>query len=90
MAEHSLGSIIVSDEIKLVFTDLCTSDRSVSFNSEVERTLREYIIYDSKNRCSLKKNLLKAGAIITKKIEEADIDLSINNLNKDSIINLFN
>lgn len=90
LAEHSLGSIIVSDEIKLVFTDLCTSDRSVSFNSEVERTLREYIIYDSKNRCSLKKNLLKAGAIITKKIEEADIDLSINNLNKDSIINLFN
>lgn len=90
LAEHSLGSIIVSDEIKLVFTDLCTSDRSVSFNNEVEKTLREYIIYDSKNRCSLKKYLLKAGAIITKKIEEADIDLSINNLNKDSIINMFN
>ena len=90
MAEHSLGSIIVDDDIKLVFTDLCTSNRSVSFNSDVERTLREYIVHDSKNRCSLKDYLIKAGAIITEKAEDADIDLSINNLNKDSIIGLFN
>ena len=90
MAEHSLGSIIISDDIKFVFTDLCTSNRSVSFNSDVENILREYIIYDSENRCSLKDYLIKAGAVITEKVEEADIDLSINNLNKDSIICLFN
>lgn len=90
MAEHSLGSIVVSDDIKFVFTDLCTSNRSVSFNSDVEKTLREYIVYDSENKCSLKDYLVKAGAIITKNIEEADIDFSINNLNKDSIISLFN
>ena len=90
MAEHFLGSIIVSDDIKFVFTDLCTSNRSVSFNSDVERTLREHIVHDSKNRCALKDYLIKAGAIITEKPEEADIDLSINNLNRDSIISLFN
>ena len=90
MSEHSLGSIIVGDNIKFVFTDLCTADRSVSFNSDVENILREYTIYDSENRCLLTDYLLKAGAIITDDVEEADIDLSINNLNKDSIINLFN
>ena len=56
----------------------------------IENILREYIIYDSENRCSLKDYLIKAGAVITEKVEEADIDLSINNLNKDSIICLFN
>ena len=90
MAEHSLGSIIVGDDIKFVFTDLCTSNRSVSFNNDVEITLREYIVHDSENRCSLKDFLVKAGAIMVDKREDADIDLSINNLNKDSIISLFN
>ena len=89
MAEHSIGNIIVNDDIKLVFTDLCTSNRSVSFNNDVENILREFTLYDSENRCFLKDFLVKAGAIMVDKREEADIDLSINNLNKDSIISLF-
>ena len=38
----------------------------------------------------LKDYLIKAGAIMVDKKEDVDIDLSINNLNKDSIISLFN
>ena len=90
VAEHFIGNIIVSDDIKFVFTDLCTSNRSVSFNNDVENILRKFTLYDSENRCFLKDFLKKAGAIIVDKKKEADIDLSINNLNKDSIIGLFN
>ena len=42
--------------------------------------------FDARN---LKDYLERAGAIITNNSELADINLSINNLNKDSLINLF-
>lgn len=89
-AEHSIGTIIVDEQtIKIVFTDLCTSNRIFSANNELEDVLRKYIEKESQCKCNLKDYLERAGAIITNNSELADINLSINNLNKDSLINLF-
>lgn len=88
-AEHSLGTIIVDDKnIKLIFTDLCTSNRNVSFNNNLEESFRKYIIEETSTKCHLKDYLQKAGAIITNNSNEADYDFSIEKLNKDTIINL--
>lgn len=89
-SEHSIGTIVVDDKnVKLVFTDLCTANRMVSSNNELEDILREFIVKDSQCKCSLKDYLEKAGAMIINNSELADINLSINNLTQDSLINLF-
>ena len=88
-SEHSIGTIIIDDKsIELIFTDLSTSNRIVSANSQLENILREYIVQENKCKCDLKDYLQKAKAVITKNKTTADIDLSIDNLNKDSIIEL--
>ena len=88
-SEHSIGTIIIDDKsIELIFTDLSTSNRIVSANSQLENILREYIVQENKCKCDLKDYLQKAKAVITKNKTIADIDLSIDNLNKDSIIEL--
>lgn len=89
-AEHTLGTIIIDKDIKFVFTDLTTSNRSVSFNSEVEDILRKYTLYDSENKAKLKDFLEKSNAILVDNPNDAEIDLSINNLNKDTLISLLN
>lgn len=89
-AEHSIGTIIIDGQtIKIVFTDLCTSNRIFSANNELEDVLRKYIEKESQCKCNLRDYLERAGAIITNDSELADINLSINNLNKDSLISLF-
>lgn len=89
-SEHSIGTIVIDDKnIKLVFTDLCTANRIISSNSELEDILRRYTVKESQCKCKLKDYLEKAGAIIINNSELADINLSINNLTKDSLINLF-
>lgn len=88
-SEHSIGTIIIDDKsIELIFTDLSTSNRIVSANSQLENILREYIVQENKCKCDLKDYLQKAKAVIIKNKTTADIDLSIDNLNKDSIIEL--
>ena len=88
-SEHSIGTIIIDDKsIELIFTDLSTSNRIASANSQLENILREYIVQENKCKCDLKDYLQKAKAVITKNKTTADIDLSIDNLNKDSIIEL--
>ncbi len=89
-SEHSLGNIIIEDnKIKLVFLDLSTSNRRSSSNSEMEEILRKYLVNENNVKCKLQDYLKKAGAIIVNSNSDVDIDLSINNLNKDSIIKLF-
>ena len=89
-SEHSLGNIIIeNNKIKLIFSDLSTSNRRTSSNSEIEEILRKYLVNENNVKCKLKDYLKKAGAIIVNSNSDADIDLSINNLNKDSIIKLF-
>ena len=89
--EHSIGSLMVgSEKLRLIFTDLVTSNSSVSRENSIEKTLREYIAVDSEIRCSLEDYLKKAGAkIVHTNKEKADIDLSINNIDKTTIIDLF-
>ena len=87
--EHSLGNIVVKDNhIKLIFTDLSTSERRSSFNNGIEELLRNYLYEESKVKLQLKDYLKLSGAILTKNREEADIDLSVEALNKNSIIQL--
>ncbi len=89
-AEHSLGVLLVeSKHIKFIFTDLCTSNRIVSNNTTLEKTLREYLKEESMIKCQLKDYLQKAGAILVDKKEEADFDLSMENINKDTLLQFF-
>ncbi len=89
-AEHSLGNIIINGNIiKLVFTDLSTSNSRSSKNSDVEEALRKYLVEESSYKCKLKDYLKLAGATITTSKKDVDIDLSIDSLNKNTIIDLF-
>ncbi len=87
--EHSLGNIITNDnEIELIFTDLSTSNNRTAKNTNIEKTLRNYLIKESNHRCLLRDYLIKAGAIITEDKNNLDLDLSIEHLNKNSLIEL--
>ena len=87
--EHSLGNIVISDnKIKIIFTDLKTSNRRSASNNEFEKALRNYLREENNTKCKLKDYLVKAGAIIKNNNENVDIDLSINNLDKNKIIEL--
>ena len=89
MTEHMLASIIIkNDLVKLVFTDLTTSKNITSFETDLEEVLRNYIELESESKCDLKEFLLKSNAIIVNKEKDADINLNIENLSKDSIIKL--
>ena len=88
--EHSLGNIIIKDDsIKLVFTDLSTSNRRSSKDNDVERMLRKYLVEEADSKCKLKDYLKLAGATITNNKNNIDIDLGIESLNKNTIIDLF-
>ena len=88
-AEHALGNIIIRDKkIKIVFSDLSTSNKRTACNTDIEEILREYLVCENNTKCKLKDYLKKSGAIITHNRKNIDLDLGINSLNKDSIINL--
>ena len=72
----------------MVFTDLTTSKNITSFETDLEEVLRNYIELESESKCDLKEFLLKSNAIIVNKEKDADINLNIVNLSKDSIIKL--
>ena len=87
--EHSLGIIIIkNDSIELIFTDLTTSKKRTSSNSETEEIVRNYLNNENATKCKFKDYLEKAGAIITNNKDECNIDLSLININKNSIIEL--
>ena len=87
--ETSVGIVVIDDEhIKIVLTNYVTSNRITAENNEVEEALRTYIDLNSIVRCNLRYYLNKVGAVIVDDKQEADIDLSVENLNKNSIIDL--
>ena len=87
--ETSIGIIVIDDEsIKMVFTNYVTSNKISATENEVEETLRTYIYLNSIIRSNLRYYLNKAGATIVDDRHNADIDLSVENLNKNSIIDL--
>lgn len=88
-SETSIGIIVIDDEnIKIIFTNYVTSNRSSASESEVEETLRTSIYLNSIIRSNLRYYLDKVGVIIVDKKDKADIDLSVDNLRKNSIIDL--
>ena len=87
--EHSLGNIVINDDnIKLIFTDLNTSNRITASNSIYEEILRNYLKEENNTKCMLKDYLKLAGAKITRNKDKADIDLSIDALDKNILIDL--
>ena len=92
-AEHSLGTIAVSDnKIELFFTDIVTGNRRVSMQSDLEDTFNKIQIVESKCKCKLKDYLQKAGAIIitdSNQKDTVDYDFSIESLKKNSFIDIF-
>lgn len=65
-SEQVIGIVDVGDEtIDLIFTDLTTSDRRVSGNTEFENKVRKYIKAQSKSQMDLYTALKDAGAMLT-------------------------
>lgn len=89
MIEHTIGNIIIDDKIKLIFTDLTTSSNIVSKENSIEKWLREYIEKEAKSKCRLKEYLEKAGAVLVHQEELAEINLSIENINRNTILDMF-
>lgn len=89
-SECSIGTIVVEDNIKFLFTNLSTSNRICSRNDSLEEVLRRYLVQENLCQCKLEPYLKKAGAIIVKDRDEVyDIDLGIEQLQKDSLLHLF-
>ena len=87
--ETSIGVIVIDDDyIKMIFTNYVTSNKSTASESEVEENLRTYIYLNSIARNSIRYYLNKMGVTIVDKKEDADIDLSVENLKKNTIIDL--
>ncbi len=89
-SECSIGTIVIEDTIQFIFTNLSTSNRICSENDSLEDVLRRYLVKENTCQCKLEPYLKKAGAIIVKNRDECwDIDLGIEQLKKDSILQLF-
>ena len=89
-SESSIGLIVIDDDsIKMILTNYVTSNRITARNSEVEETLRTFVYLNSLIRSNLRYYLDKVGAIIVDNKDDADIDLSVDNLKKNSLIDLF-
>ena len=88
-AEQSLGNIVIDNNtIKIIFTNLSTSNNRSSSNNNLEDILRNYLKQENDIKCKLVDYLEKAGASIVDDVRDADLDFSIDNLNKNSIIEL--
>ena len=84
-----LGLIITdANECRFYFAETSIGNSITSSNSEIAEQSRKYLLNFYKNTINLNDILLKAGAVIIDTKENADIDLSPENLGKDSILNL--
>jgi hypothetical protein len=84
-----LGLVISDqDKSKFYFSETYLGRSITSSNNEFVDNARKYLASYYSNTISLNDMLEKAGAILVKEKENADIDLSIEVLTKDSIINL--
>lgn len=88
-AETSIGVIVIDDSIKMIFTNHVTSNKRSAGESEIEEIFRNYMYFNSIIRSNLRFYLKLVGATIVDDKNLADIDLSVQNLNKNSLINLF-
>ena len=87
--EASVGIVVIDEEhIKIVLSNYVTSNRITAENNKVEEALRTFIDLNSIIRCNLRYFINKVDATIVDNKNDADIDLSVENLNKNSIIDL--
>ncbi len=84
-----LGLLITtSRESRFYFAEISIGYSIISYNSEYTEKARKSLISFYKDSIELRDVLKRAGAIIVEEKEGADIDLSVENLQKDSILNL--
>lgn len=85
----NIGNIIADGEsIKFVFSQYSDSGSNIAINSKYTEKARKAIEYSSNETLYLNDVLEKAGAVFTEDKNEADIDLSIESIDKTTIINL--
>ena len=87
--QKMLGLIITtSNESKFYFAEAYIGNSITSSSSETTEHSRKYLLNFYENTINLKDILDKAGAKLIKDKTKADIDLSPEGLEKDSILNL--
>jgi len=84
-----LGLLVVTDkESKFYFIEADIGNSITSYGAEYIKQSKEYLSNFYQNTISLNNLLLKSGAIMVDNTDDCDIDLSINNLNKSTILDL--
>lgn len=84
-----LGLIMTdANECRFYFAETSIGNSITSSNSKIAEQSRKYLLNFYKNTISLNDILLKAGAVIIDTKKNVDIDLSPENLGKDSLLNL--
>jgi len=81
-------SIITTEECRFYFVETSLGRNITSSNNEFVNHARNYLFNFYENTISLNDILLKSGAKIVNKIDKNTIDLSLENLEKDTILNL--
>ncbi|KKM67244.1 hypothetical protein LCGC14_1473100, partial [marine sediment metagenome] len=84
-----LGLLVTTTkECRFYFSEVSVGRSITASDSEHAENSRKYLVNFYRNAISLNDLLIKAGAIIVQDEDEHDIDLSPENLEKDSIIKL--
>jgi hypothetical protein len=87
--EKLIGLIITTtNNCKYYFIDAIGSNGITSSNKPHTQHMRNYLITKTKTKSYLNRFLIDAGAILVDNKEDADIDLSIENIEKDTILTL--
>jgi len=87
--QKMLGLLITTTKkSKFYFVETSIGNSITARNSEVAENSRKYLMNFYQNSIELKDVLGEAGAEFVNDKEKADIDLSVENLEKDSILNL--
>lgn len=84
-----LGLIVTTEEqCRFYFSEVYLGRSITSTNSEFATNARKYLVDYYENMISFNDVLLKAGAELVDDKNECDVDLSIDNVSKDTIISL--
>ena len=84
-----LGLLVTtSDECRFYFTEASMGNAITARNTDAANQSRKYLFGFYENSIKLNDILIKAGAKIVNKPDKADIDLSPESLEKDSILNI--
>ena len=89
-SQSVVGLIAIGDSIKLYLSDMGQGNSRTSRRDEKTMITLDYLMSYSKIQLKLKDLLKEAGAILTDSKEDAEVDLSINAITKDSLISLLN